>query len=124
MQSKGDSPVPVQIWHVQIGPSAVDVTFSAFGNMNMLVFTDTGSMGVLMKASGDGGIQASGTYTIQTLLGRRDCEAHQLVARQLIALSHSKDCSKPLLVGLGVKDLSQSVAKELLAFAKENIKWP
>lgn len=44
--------------------------------------------------SGDGAVHASGTFTVQTLLGRRDCETHDLLARQLIALSHSSECSK------------------------------
>lgn len=40
----------VQEWHQTMGPGAVDVAFTSFSNMNMLVFTDTGSMGVLIKA--------------------------------------------------------------------------
>lgn len=44
--------------------------------------------------SGDGAVHASGTFSVQTLLGRRDCETHDLLARQLIAISHSSECSK------------------------------
>lgn len=51
MQAGADGcPVEVQEWHQTIGPGTVDVAFTIFSNMNMLVFTDTGSMGVLMKA--------------------------------------------------------------------------
>lgn len=48
--SSDNSPVGVRTWQEKIGPGSVDVSLTAFGNMNMLVFTDTGSMGVLIKA--------------------------------------------------------------------------
>lgn len=44
------SPVQTESWKHQVGSSSVDVAFTAFGDANMLVFTDTGSMGTIIRA--------------------------------------------------------------------------
>lgn len=44
------SPVVTQTWKHEIASSSVEVTFTAFADMNMLVFTDTGSMGTILRA--------------------------------------------------------------------------
>jgi hypothetical protein len=42
--------VVTRSWKHEIASSSMDVSFTAFADMNMLVFTDTGSMGTIIRA--------------------------------------------------------------------------
>ena len=47
----GQGPAVVtKSWQRELASSTVDITFTAFGDMNMLVFTDTGTMGTILRA--------------------------------------------------------------------------
>lgn len=79
-----------------------EFVLTTFVDRIFILVTQSGKMGTLISASRDA--PASSSYTIATLLGRRDDPVSTLLARQLIeAISSSSTAAgKPLLLGLGL----------------------
>lgn len=75
-----------------------------------------------MRAEIDVSLEGGTTFSIQTLLGKRDSET-ELYARKLIELT-SKSSKKPLILALGLKKLSPPLLKSILELVEANIEKP
>ncbi|CAL8471013.1 g10555 [Coccomyxa elongata] len=92
---------------------------SAYADRIMVVATQLGTFGTVLLSRADGLLEGKQTFTVDTLLGKRDEPALIVCARHMAESIMTAGCNRPVLVCLGLKQLSfdamRAIIKEVMA---------
>ncbi|GAB5357440.1 hypothetical protein AAMO2058_000374900 [Amorphochlora amoebiformis] len=110
---------------VTLDGKATDIVITGYSNAVMLIATQNGKCGTWVSAKRDASAVSDGegnaTYTVKTLLGKRDEVMIELMARALI--TKIANANKSLLMAINIKSLTTSVAKDLIDIVVKNKVW-
>ena len=106
----------------------VDVVVTPFRDRIVIVVSEKGKLGTWIEAFSDGEVVdptiqdgAEASYTVRTLLGRRDEPLLDVFARQLVQRLHVSQPGKNLLLNISLRiDSDRSLIKQLLVLFQQN----
>ncbi|EIE20140.1 hypothetical protein COCSUDRAFT_30781 [Coccomyxa subellipsoidea C-169] len=112
-------PVNTQEFTTDIDGVSTFFIMSAYADRIMVVATQLGTFGTVLSARGDALLEGKHTFTVDTLLGKRDEPALAVCARHMAESIVQAGCSRPLLLCLGLKqhslDTMRAIIKEVVA---------
>uniref|UniRef100_A0A6B2LSG0 Uncharacterized protein n=1 Tax=Arcella intermedia TaxID=1963864 RepID=A0A6B2LSG0_9EUKA len=106
-------------WCCNIEGTKTDFILCSYSNRLFFVITQLEKLGTLMEASSDLSAEGETTYSVRTLLGKRE-PTSEVYARELISLTYPL-APKPLLLALSLKATSPTIFKTIIAQIKQNI---
>ncbi|KAK1298624.1 hypothetical protein QJS10_CPB14g00123 [Acorus calamus] len=120
-----DSRFPVQHKHLSLDVKGnkTDIVICSYQDHFMVMVTQIGSMGTILRARKDEGVSIDPTYSVSVLFGKRDEPMLVACARQLIEHISNNGSSKALLISIGLKDHSMGTLKAVVSAVVENKLW-
>ncbi|GBF98097.1 hypothetical protein Rsub_10843 [Raphidocelis subcapitata] len=112
-------PVAVKVARVDVGGEPTDIIASKYEDGLLLVVSQIGAFGTVLRARPDASAEGRTTYSTSVLLGRRDEPLLTLAARQLVEAAVEGGYTRPLTVTLGLKHHTLEAVKQLVAAVKE-----
>lgn len=117
------SPVRTKLYRRSLAGVPTDFAFCVYADTTLLFCTQTGTAGTMFSATQDAAFDGSTTYTTQVLLGARDCELLMVCVRQIVELAGGAGYRKPMAIGLGLKQPTMAMIKELVAAIAADNPW-
>ncbi|CAL5228718.1 g11901 [Coccomyxa viridis] len=112
-------PVRTQQWRGNVSGITTDFISSLYADRLMVVATQVGALGTIQSAKAEAVLEGRHTFTVETLLGRRDETTLTICPRALSEKLLDAGCSRPLLLCIGLRDHSRdamrSIIQEVLA---------
>ncbi|KAK9901267.1 hypothetical protein WJX75_003280 [Coccomyxa subellipsoidea] len=111
---------PVKTQEFQADVEGINTSFilSAYADRIMVVATQLGTFGTMLTARSDALLEGKHTFTVDTVLGKRDEPALIVCARHMAESIVQAGCSRPLLLCLGLKqhslDTMRAIIKEVM----------
>eukprot|EP00123_Amoebidium_parasiticum_P001688 comp12843_c0_seq1/m.8008 comp12843_c0_seq1/g.8008 ORF comp12843_c0_seq1/g.8008 comp12843_c0_seq1/m.8008 type:complete len:126 (-) comp12843_c0_seq1:291-668(-) len=107
-----------------IGGIHTELLLCAYSDRLLVLVTQLLKVGTLLAASAQAGLDGRApTYSVSTLLGRRDDPVYPVYARTLMAAIAQGGEQRPLLLGLGLKDESSATLRTIVDLVLENKVW-
>lgn len=103
-----------------------DFVWSLYQDHLLIFITQLGSAGTIIAATQDTSAEArvtGVTYSIDTLLGKRDDPGLELCARQIVEFVGDMGHSKPLTLCVGLKNHELATIMQVVAAVKEEHVW-
>eukprot|EP00736_Rhodelphis_marinus_P000624 Rmarinus@m.23263 len=114
-------PVAVERFTVD-DPTATEVIVQIFTDKYFVIITQIDKLGTLLQASATGDpLDETCNVSVRVVIGKRD-EELQIITRQIMERIHAVS-SKPLLLALGLKDVSPEMCKSLLSALDQCQPW-
>ncbi|BDA45389.1 probable proteasome assembly chaperone 3 [Coccomyxa sp. Obi] len=112
-------PVNTREFTAEVDGISTSFIMSAYADRIMVVVTQLGTFGTVLLSRADGLLEGKQTFTVDTLLGKRDEPALIVCARHMAESIMTVGCNRPLLLCLGLKqhsfDSMRTIIKEVLA---------
>jgi len=101
-----------------------EFVLSSFSDHVFILVTQINKIGTMIKARKDLDIEGSSSYTIHTMLGKRDPNV-EVYARRLIEITSSQGCPKPIIVSISLKkdNNDPQTFKQVISVIAENRVW-
>jgi len=100
-----------------------DFVLSSYGNMIMIVVTQLGKMGTILQARQESALDGEVTYTVDTLLGKRDEPLLHACARRVAQLAGERGQRRPVVLTLGLKSHTAQTMKAIVEHIDSNKIW-
>lgn len=94
---------------ISAGSQPVTAVLTSYADRMFLTLSDRKKLGTLIMAERRERVDGSAAFDVQTVLGKRDIDWHDLLARQLVQVVAEK-FSRPLLLSLAMADLEEEQA--------------
>lgn len=115
-------PVRTKLFTRDIDGVATTFSYSMYMDQTLMFVTQTGTAGTMIAATQDAAFDGSTTYSTAVVLGKRDEPLLQLCARQIVELAGAAGYKKPMLIGLGFKQHSMQLVKQVMqAISTDNV---
>eukprot|EP01026_Neomeris_dumetosa_P052642 TRINITY_DN4666_c0_g1_i2.p2 TRINITY_DN4666_c0_g1~~TRINITY_DN4666_c0_g1_i2.p2 ORF type:complete len:127 (-),score=15.95 TRINITY_DN4666_c0_g1_i2:235-615(-) len=117
-------PIAPKVTNLELSGLNFTIFQCNFSDCVLIMITETGAVGCIMEASVDEDeVSKQVDYEIRTVLGQRNEDLQQLLARRLMEMKVSDGCRKRLRLGVGIKDLEINLIKQLVEQFKQNAIW-
>lgn len=103
-------PVRSEAFSTVVQGRSTEFCVSFYVDRVMVVITQLATFGVVMQCTKEQVLGGGSTFRVDTLLGSRQAELHQLCARQLGQLASDAGIQLPLLVSLGLEPAAATPA--------------
>lgn len=118
--------VKTKQWVQEVGGHSTDFVLCLFANCVFIIVTQLGKIGTMIRISKDEATSSSEegetTFTVDTLLGKRDDPALVVCGRQIVE-DISQYSARPLLLCVALKDNSRATIREVVEAIKANRLW-
>lgn len=91
-----------------------DIVACCYSDKLLLLITQLGSVATFISARHDQNLEGRSTFSVSCVFGNRDDPLLLVCARRLIETAVDKGCQLPLLVGFGMKTITDGALRELL----------
>eukprot|EP01025_Chloroclados_australasicus_P047966 TRINITY_DN5418_c0_g3_i1.p2 TRINITY_DN5418_c0_g3~~TRINITY_DN5418_c0_g3_i1.p2 ORF type:complete len:129 (-),score=11.34 TRINITY_DN5418_c0_g3_i1:204-590(-) len=95
-----------------------------FADCIFILISETGAVGSMMEVCvEEHEVNKDIEYDIRTVLGQRDEEYLQLLARKIMEIKVKDECRKPLRLGGGLKNVDINKIKKIVEYFENNNVW-
>ncbi|XP_062083989.1 uncharacterized protein LOC133790389 isoform X2 [Humulus lupulus] len=108
---------------LEIKGNKTDVVICSYDDHFLVIATQIGTMGTILKARKDEGVLIEPTFDVSVIFGKRDEPMLVACARQLIEHISISGSTKSLILSLGLKDHSMETVKGIVAAVVETRLW-
>uniref|UniRef100_A0A6T5UGU5 Uncharacterized protein n=1 Tax=Polyblepharides amylifera TaxID=1486889 RepID=A0A6T5UGU5_9CHLO len=117
-------PVPTQHFAAVLEGEHTEFLITGYDNRVMVMVTQLGRVGTVLQAKCESSPGSSGeSYTVSSLLGRRDEPLLEICARRMMELLTDSGCRRPLLLTLGLKNHSMGTMKSIIVLVLKHPVW-
>lgn len=100
-----------------------DVIIYGYDNQIMIVATQIQKFGTILHGRQDVAYDGTTTYSVSTLMGKRDEPLLESCTRRLVELMGSQGCKRPLILTLGLKSHTAATLKGITDLIIKNRIW-
>lgn len=118
-----DFPVRSQQFSCDIEDSFTDFLLCAYADCVMITVTQTESLGTIFQSRVDSNLGGVASFNIRVLVGNRSDSLLLLCARQLAEGLLGEGCAKPLMLCLGLKELSMPIIRQVIQHVVQHPVW-
>lgn len=119
----GSFPLRSQQLAVEIEDIDTDILLCGYSDFVMVAVTQTESLGTIYQARTDTNLDGATAFNIRVLVGNRTDVLLMLCARQLAEGLFTAGCSKPLMLCLGLQDLSLQKVRQIVHQVVQHPVW-
>lgn len=116
-------PVRTKLFTRDIDGVTTSFSYSMYMDQTLMFVTQTGTAGTIISATQDAAFDGTTTYSTTVVLGKRDEPLLQLCARQIVELAGAAGYKKPMLIGLGFKQHSMQLVKQVMQVVSSENVW-
>lgn len=116
-------PVRTKLFTRDIDGVTTTFSYSMYMDQTLMFVTQTGTAGTIISATQDAAFDGTTTYSTTVVLGKRDEPLLQLCARQIVELAGAAGYKKPMLIGLGFKQHSMQLVKQVMQVVSSENVW-
>lgn len=116
-------PVRTKLFTRDIDGVTTSFSYSMYMDQALMFVTQTGTAGTIISATQDAAFDGTTTYSTTVVLGKRDEPLLQLCARQIVELAGAAGYKKPMLIGLGFKQHSMQLVKQVMQVVLSENVW-
>ncbi|KAK3234018.1 hypothetical protein CYMTET_55712 [Cymbomonas tetramitiformis] len=100
-----------------------DLIMYGYDNQIMIVVTQIRKFGTILHARQDVAYDGTTTYSVNTLMGKRDEPLLESCTRRLVEVMGTQGCKRPLILTLGLKSHTPTTLKGVMDLIVENKIW-
>lgn len=119
----GAFPVRSKQLNIEIEDIDTDILLCAYSDYVMVAVTHTESLGTIYQSRADTNLDGATSFNIKVLVGNRTDVLLMLCARQLAEGLSAAGCSKPLMLCLGLRDLSLQKVRQIVHHVVQHPVW-
>ncbi|GMH43866.1 hypothetical protein BSKO_11800 [Bryopsis sp. KO-2023] len=116
-------PVRTRAFQISVEDVPTEFLLNGYSNRILVVATQTGTFGTVLQAKAEPSFDGETTFSVSTLMGKRDEEELTICARRIIESAAQQGCNKPFTICLGAKRLTLKGVKSIVDAVLENRVW-